>query len=67
MEKKMKKHLIGLLIIALLIAQTGCMPVHIWETARGGKDLTDYDNKEISYADSSLLFAIGTPSDLSTK
>ncbi len=58
----MKKHLIGLLIIALLIAQTGCMPVHIWETARGGKDLTDYDNKEISYADSSLLFAIGTGS-----
>ena len=62
MEKSMKKILIILLIIALLIVQTGCVPIHIRETARGGKDLTDYDSKEISYADSSLLFAIGTGS-----
>ena len=59
----MKRYNICFLIFVLMILQTSCGSISIWELKEGRNGTVIEDNtKNISYADSSLLFAIGTGS-----
>ena len=58
----MRKKIAIITILFLLISQTGCIHILIEENKEGHYSSAAYSRDDISYADSSLLFAIGTGS-----
>ena len=58
----MRKKIAIITILFLSISQTGCIHILIEENKEGHYSSAAYSRDDISYADSSLLFAIGTGS-----